>query len=452
MRGGLRFAIVPVFVLLCLVLGGSAQGIWSNAALQFFAILIIAWALLTRSAQRPRGAAKALTIIAGLTPLLVLLQLIPLPPALWLATTGRKFVAEGFALIGVAVPWLPISLTPYDTMATGLTLLPPIAVLCAVLLTGALRGAWLAVSILGVTLAAVLLGALQVGSADPIASPWYFYAITNHGVATGFFANSNHMAGLLVICVPILFALVRDVRDQSTNATARSTILLLAAAGVVVLVLGIVLNGSIAVLLLGPPVVFVSAAMLSRRRKFRWSLALIAFLSGAAMVAVYLSPFHDRLDAGNTTSVDERKVMWSNTARAIPDFLPFGSGVSSFPSVYPRYEDPTLTTRTITNHAHNDYLEIALETGIPGVLLLIAFLWWWAARTRSIWQSAEADPYAQAGTVVTGALLLHSIVDYPLRTDALSAVMAAFVAIMARPPTSNRVADTDLWPTRHAKV
>jgi O-antigen ligase len=261
------------------------------------------------------------------------------------------------------------------------------------------------------------------------------------------------MAALLVICVPILFALVADVRERSKNAKTRSAILLLAAGGIAVIGFGIVLNGSIAVLLLGPPVLLVSATMLlARKTGVRKPLVALAALGTAAMLVVYMSPLHDRIAGDGLTSIEERREMWANTSAAIPQFLPFGSGVSSFPTLYPRYEDMATVTRTYTNHAHNDYLELALETGIPGVLLLIAFLWWWAARTRSIWRPVTPDPYAQAATIVTAALLLHSIVDYPLRTGALSAVMAAFVAIMARPRESKQGAEADLWPTRHAKI
>jgi O-antigen ligase len=272
-------------------------------------------------------------------------------------------------------------------------------------------------------------------------------------VATGFFANSNHMAALLVVCVPILFALVADVRGGSKNAKTRSAMLLLAAAGIAVIGLGIVLNGSIAVLLLGPPVLLVSATMLlARKTGLRKPLVALAALGTAATLLVYMSPLHDRIAGGDLTSIEERREMWANTSAAIPQFLPLGSGVSSFPTLYPRYEDMAAVTRTYTNHAHNDYLELALETGIPGVLLLIAFLWWWAARTRSIWRPAAPDPYAQAATIITAALLLHSIVDYPLRTAALSAVMAAFLAIMAHPRETKKGAEADLWPTRHAEL
>ncbi len=449
----LRSAIVPAYVLLCLVLGGSVQGAWQNAVLQLLAIAIIAWSILARRAKPIDGPARSVLGLLGLAVLLAVLQLVPLPPAMWTALPGRGFVADGFAMLGQPLPWLPLSLAPYETAATLLTLLPPAAVLCGMLLAGAYRPAWLALAILAGTFAGVLLGALQVGSTDPFSSPWYFYERTNYGSATGFFANSNHMASLLVVSIPMLFALVSDLRDRAANPKGKSAVLVLAAAGAMVLLVGIALNGSLAVLLLGPLVVAMSLSMLlSDRLKLRIPWLVVTLLAILAMLAVYLTPLNDRLAGNNATSLSARQTMWSNTMPAIADNLPLGSGLGTFVDLYPRYEDPLAVTRTFANHAHNDYLEIALETGVPGLILLAVFLFWWGRRTRSIWRSKLTDSYAQAATIATAALLLHSLVDFPLRTAALSSVMAAFVAIMAQPRSRESDAPADLWPTRHVSV
>jgi O-antigen ligase len=421
------------------------------------AIVIIGGAFLFRTSERPTSSVKRLAVILALGLLLIAIQLIPLPPAVWVSLPGRAFVAEGFRLLEIDQPWLPISLTPYDTASTALTLLPPLAVLCAMLLTGVYRSRWIAVTMLGVSFGAVLLGSLQVGSPDPSNSPWYFYRRTNHGFATGFFANSNHLAAFLVVCVPILFALVQDLREGARkSAKERKTgpaILLLLAASAAVLLLGVALGGSLAVLLLGPPVLIVSTSLLfPKRKKLRRILCGSATLVAVGMLAIQFTPLHERFATGTSTSISVRQTMWSQTIEAIPDYMPLGSGVGSFRKLYPRYEDPASISQEFVSHAHNDYLEIALEAGLPGVAVLIAFIIWWASRARTIWQMPSPDPYAQAATIATAALLFHSFVEYPLRTAALSAVMAALLAVMARPREPAADAKTDLWPTRHARI
>jgi len=302
-------------------------------------------------------------------------------------------------------------------------------------------------------LAAVLLGALQVGSSGAADSSWYMYGYTNTGVATGFFANGNHMATLLMISVPLLFALIADLRRKAKNQKSGSAVLLVAGAGILVLLVGIFLNGSLAVLLLGPGVVITSATMLlPQGTRLRGPLTAVAVVSIAAILAVYLTPLNDKFAASNATSFDSRQTMWSTTIPAIKDNILLGSGVGSFQEVYPQYEDPAAVTDTFVNHAHNDYLEIALEAGIPGILLVLVFLLWWGSRAVSIWRSAAIDRYALAGSIASAAILVHSLVDYPLRTAALSAIMAASLALMVRPRPRQQEGD-DLWPTtRHETI
>lgn len=453
MRQSLRTAVIPAYVLLCIGLGGSVQGVWGVALLQLLAIAIIGWSLLVRDAAALSASAKALYIIAGLTVLLAIIQLIPLPPALWSALPGREPIVEGYHLLGRNLPSLPISLTPYATAATLLTLLPPLAVLTGMLVAGAYRANWLAVAILLGTFAAVLLGALQVSTSGATQSPWYLYPQTNAGIATGFFANGNHMSTLLMISVPMLFALIADLRGKVRNQRAGSAVMLVAVAGSLVLLVGIFLNGSLAALLLGPAVVMTSATMLlPQGMRLRGPLTAVALASMAAILIVYLTPLNDKFAASNATSFDSRQTMWSTTMPAIRDNLLLGSGVGSFQQVYPQYEDPAAVTATFVNHAHNDYLEIALETGIPGLLLVAAFLWWWVSRAVPIWRSAAVDRYALAGSIVSAAILVHSLVDYPLRTAALSTIMAASLALMSR-PRPRQEDGGELWPTaRHESI
>jgi O-antigen ligase len=193
--------------------------------------------------------------------------------------------------------------------------------------------------------------------------------------------------------------------------------------------------------------------LLPKGLRLRGPVIAVALLSIGAMLAVYLTPLQDKLLSSNSTSFESRQTMWSNTMPAIGDHLVLGSGVGSFPRVYRQYEDQAAVTPTFANHAHNDYLEIALEAGLPGLLLLAAFFLWWGSRAVPIWRSQAADRYAVAASIASAAILVHSIVDYPLRTAALSAIFAACLALMARPRARSDAENAELWPTaRHLAV
>ena len=115
----MNFVLVPIYIFLCIVLGGSVQGIWGNFILQILAILLIAWSLITQRELRVAASAKPLLLIVGAVLALIAIQLVPLPPAVWGLLPGREFIAEGFRLLGQPLPWLPISLTPYETLVTA---------------------------------------------------------------------------------------------------------------------------------------------------------------------------------------------------------------------------------------------------------------------------------------------------------------------------------------------
>src|SRR6187401_79715 len=104
----LRTSIVPAYILLCIMLGGSTQGIWGNMVLQLLGIGIIAWTLLNANSLGVPKPAKPLLVIAAAMVALIAVQLIPLPPELWQALPGREPIARGFVMLGQRAPWLPL--------------------------------------------------------------------------------------------------------------------------------------------------------------------------------------------------------------------------------------------------------------------------------------------------------------------------------------------------------
>jgi|tagenome__1003787_1003787.scaffolds.fasta_scaffold20983230_4 O-antigen ligase len=446
----LREGVAPAYLFLCLILGGSAQGIWANMILQLLGIALLAWAALARADEPLFAPARQLLILALLAVGLVALQLVPLPPSLWPHLAGREPIANGFKILRVRLPAQPLSLTPYLSLNSLLGLIPPLALFCAIGRLKVYRTGWLATALLAGTTAGILLGALQVASADYAASPWYLYPQSNFGVATGFFANANHMAILLVITLPFLGAILGSAKGA--NKQRNSAIMAVVAGATLVIILGIILNRSFAGYGLAIPVVTTSALLvLPPKRSLRLgALVLAGLLLVAAIGAIATSATRSGgLGQDATTSVESRHEMLVTTMRAIGDFLPWGSGLGSFRSVYQLYETRDEISTTYVIHAHDDYIELALELGAAGTVLIIAFLAWWARAVRSAWRDAEAGIYARAASIASAAILVHSLVDFPLRTAAIDAAFAMCLALLIdrRAPVARE--RSDLWPTRH---
>jgi O-antigen ligase len=443
--------VAPAYLFMCLVLGGSAQGIWGNMLLQLMGVGIIAWSAMAPAEEPLMKPARQLLWLAILGLTVVALQLIPLPASVWPALGGRAEIADGYRVLGLPIPPLPLSLAPYDTLATLLPVIPSLAMFCAIVRLRAYRASWLAFALLTGTFCGIVLGALQVASAEPELSPWYLYRSSSFGVATGFFANANHMAILLVINLPFLAALLASVGNR--NLQRYSAALALAAGAALVIVVGLALNRSLAGYGLGVPALLASLLIIMREgvAARRWiAVAAGALLAGAA-TALILSPVGDR-GYGAETSVRSRTAMLATTSSAASDFLPLGSGLGTFRAVYRLYEDHGQINKVEVNHAHNDYAELVLELGLPGLLLILLFLGWWAIAAWRVWQIPDAGPYARAASIASAAILVHSLVDFPLRTAAISASFAVCLALLVMRPSPPESDRSDLWPTRHIQL
>jgi hypothetical protein len=106
-------------------------------------------------------------------------------------------------------------------------------------------------------------------------------------------------------------------------------------------------------------------------------------------------------------------------------YLPSGTGFGSFDPLFRMHEPFRLLKFTYFNHAHNDFLEIVLDGGVPALLLLMAGLAWWIIASIRVWRlsSASDDMLPKVGSVMLFLIILASTVDYPARTPTIMAMM-----------------------------
>jgi O-antigen ligase len=316
----------------------------------------------------------------------------------------------------------------------------------------AYRPLWLALALVAGTLAGIALGALQVASSANEVSSWYLYSETNEGRAVGFFANSDHMATLLVVTVPFLAAIVASAKSASMQRY--SAIVAVVAGFAIVVLVGLVLNGSLAGYGLALPVIAASALILlpPNSRLRLWIVGLAALLVLASVAALETSSIGaGKLGEHATSAAQSRTEIFATTSRAIKDFMPFGSGLGSFPRVYPLYEPAAQVTSEYVVHAHNEYAEVALELGLAGIVLMLLFLAWWSAAVWRVWQTAQAGPFARAAAIASAAVLVHSVVDFPLRTSAISACFGMCLALLADSRSAPPKEETQLRHRRHVE-
>ncbi len=158
--------------------------------------------------------------------------------------------------------------------------------------------------------------------------------------------------------------------------TSSRAVTCLALSGGVVGIVGVLMAGS------RGPILAICAGLLAlallSTRRARW-----LGMGGAVVVvvAVLLSPvlmerFTTHLDA--EMSVDEprsRIFIWNNALEIIGDNPVLGVGPGNFGPAYSKLLAPEISPIRHYTHAHNDFLQAATRSGIPGLLLFVA-IWY----------------------------------------------------------------------------
>jgi O-antigen ligase len=376
----------------------------------------------------PPGSAVAL-ILLGLALAVPAMQLLPLPPFLWTRLAGRGIEVQGLNLAGIPLPWAPISLAPRQTLVSALALAPPVAMFLAALRLGGRARRRLVVLWLVLAVAGLILGVAQIAGAG--AASFYPYAITNEGSLVGFFANRNHEAGFLLALLPLGAAMVADRHNAGSLAIWFLGLLCFLA------VVGLGAVRSRAGVILAGPAMVASLAIVWRARQStlpRRGLVVVGAGATAGLAAVLIfgfSPIAERFHG--SVAGEFRLVAWPYVERAAVAFLPMGAGIGAFDRVFRSVEPMNLVGPTFFNHAHNDYLELWLETGVAGPGLLAVFILWLVWKTWVVWTSRTGAGLGRGASVAIGLILSQSLVDYPLRTVTMATLFAFCCGLLAQP-------------------
>ncbi len=437
-----------------LVLGGGTRaGFLGDAVLQLTAIGLLALVLwiLSDKAEDLRIPRRLFFLVSASATLLAVSQLLPLPFDYWRA---------GAAFLPPPAPESPpvfpsphtLSIAPQATWAAAVSLIVPLAIFGAVLcldLRARLRLCTL------VTLAgafSLVLGFLQLAQGPD--SALRLYEFTNTSDAVGFFANRNHFAAFLNVILVLsafwLIALANPVFGQARAGGTRS-FLWVGLAGILLVadVSGLTASRSRAGIAAGMAVIAIVVLWISGHlRRKRGALRRFSGNGQPLILAavIFAVLFAVQFSLGNIVSrlhedsSDRLRPALNRAMMAlIPKALPLGTGLGSFVPVYAAAEREEDVFPGYANRAHNDLAEFILEAGLPGVTILVVFLVWLLRRCRDVWFRAqwEADGMGvllqRASTLILSALIAHSVVDYPLRTTAMSAVFAMFSAVLAAP-------------------
>ena len=374
---------------------------------------------------------------------LIASQLVPLPPDVWQAMPGRAMITESFAASGVNAGWMPLSLAPRQTTKVLSAILPAVAIFVATLSLDRKHLKYVALLLLVIGTGNAILGLAQKFQGSAGGLLWSTNAVP--GTTSGMVANRNHFAALMYVMIPLLVALgVGLWRSRRVNGFISAAFTLAMAS---VFIIGLGASGSRAGIILAMVAVVFSAFLAAGGNAgssrvgatSKWLVGIIAIaffiIAQFGLVAVLRLAETDPVN-------DYRNIIADVSWQTMVEMLPFGSGFGSFVETYQMFERPSTMVAGYINQAHNDWLEIAIEGGLPAIFGLLCFSLWFVVSNFKLWRHANSSPedlILRAAGISAFLLLAHSLVDYPLRAPLIMVWFGFFCGLVALGPSALQI-------------
>ncbi len=430
-RNGLDPWVLSVAVLLVSAL------IFAGLVTRLLAVPVLAVALWKLLRSPLPGSVRLALVLLALIVALPLLQLVPLPPELWTRLPGREFVVAALDGLGQPLPWMPLSLSPPATTESATLLLPALAVFCSFLTLEARQQKQILVVFIVLTQLYVLVGIYQART----------------GPSSGFMLNKNHFAALLYSAVPIVLAL--GFGEQGGRSQSRMMKIGLSVLCLFLLVAGVFLSQSRAGMVL-VVAAFLAALLLltllsrsagGRMERLRVPAAfglLVIFAIGSLWA---LSVNQSGLARFSMDPLDDLRVQifrdGLNAARAA---FPVGSGFGTFEYFFNLHRSLELEQIVRLNYAHNDFLQLMIEGGLPAFVLLALFVLWCLGRAVLTIRSGSRSraQLAIAALVAILALLGQAGLEYHLRSTPVLVAFALYCGLLL-PPRPREAGAAGTW-------
>lgn len=422
---------VGVVLIMAFVSGGDSvrNGVW-DVITQLLALPLGIWAtLVARSASgfllRRHAATVLLLILAALV-----IQQLPLPANLWTSIPARQALAIDLRVAAVEHPRYAWSLSPLASERALWAVLPALAVFIGSLALPARQLRRMLLLVVFLSGFSMLLGGLQMGLAQNSAlNPFPQWSPAFNGL----FANPNHQGIAAAVSIIIVAALLMSDPNRGIGRGARWGRQGLTALAILQFAM-LPLTGSRAAFVLAATGVIVLPLLLRTGRRPESAAPVLArrsthvVLGLSALVVVIFMIMWLRLNSAD-------QVRWSLigvTAAMGWEHAPLGAGTGTFAPWFDQVAPIELIQWEFFNHAHNEYVQWWFECGLIGVACMLGVIGLLGGHCRALATQANSGDRGVAVAAWLGCvvLLLHSVVDYPLRTPALMTVAGLLAGIV----------------------
>ncbi|KZX53893.1 hypothetical protein A3711_02840 [Erythrobacter sp. HI00D59] len=382
---------------------GEGSVVILSAILAAFAI----WAAIP--ATRP--ALPAMLVIVAL-PAIAAIQLIPWPTSLWAAFPFHDALASSLDTAGKADTWRPISIDPASTMWSLLCFTPPLLAFFLASSSNDRDIRVILICLLMLAAASAFLQMLQQFGGES----FYLHPRSIRAGPSGFFANQNTQADLMLIALMTIILLSKD-RSEGVAFPAAAAL-----GGIVLFATSTVLTGSrtgVALLPLAMLFPLAFGASLGNRKIGTRALALPIGFAAIVFVALQFGRVSEVADRFSNLTDGRIERIWPDSIYLLQHSWPWGTGMGTFRWGFELVERLDVVDPTYANRAHSDWLEFLIEGGLTGACVIAGGLAIAAMAVRRHLQTR----FDLGAKFALGALLviaLHSLVDYPVRTIPMS--------------------------------
>jgi O-antigen ligase len=219
--------------------------------------------------------------------------------------------------------------------------------------------------------------------------------------------QGNTLAGCVLMLLPVTLGLIASLKTQLTAAARCFLLLVVSASALACLYWSGSKGGWLLMLLLG----LLAGLQLPLRRQFKMILMGIALLLGLVGFIAKNAGYFEK----GATSVVARYDFWRAAVQTTRQHPLFGTGPGTFAKAYAKIRQPGSEMARLT---HNDYLEQASDSGIPGFVLYAATVigsMAWAFRQRS-----ASDPLKLGVRLGLLGWALHSFIEFHLYIPAMA--------------------------------
>lgn len=229
------------------------------------------------------------------------------------------------------------------------------------------------------------------------------------GRISGTFVYANALAGIILLILPAITVTLWNVTERLPKLTRMVTVGLVLYLGLACLAW----SGSKAGWLIGLVMIFILLLAQPINKQLKVAILTLVMLAGIGGFSVKYAGYFQK----GATSVGARFDYWTAALKLTKERPLLGHGPGAFGQGYQRLKAPESEPTRLT---HNDYLEQACDSGLPGLALFLA---WIGGSLFYVWRKGLSPAASGLTAAISLGLIgwaLQSFVEFCLYIPAIA--------------------------------